>query len=132
MFSFLGPYQLLIAGALMIAALGTSYLRGRADGANAVEAHIAEQQTVVNETRAAAIAGAAEEIAKIQIRHNTIKQELEKQIVEKPVYRDCVVDERGMQLINSALTAGASAVPVGNGNVSGADTAVGAEHGGNR
>lgn len=48
--------------------------------------------------------GAAKEIAKIEVKNVTIKQKLEREIHEKPVYRDCKHTPDGLRLINDALT----------------------------
>ena len=54
----------------------------------------------------------ANAVPKIQVKNTTIRQTLEKEVHERPVYRDCVGDPRARQLLNDtigAVTAGASA-----------------------
>ena len=46
----------------------------------------------------------AKELAKLEIKNVTIKQQMETKVVERPVYRECFHDDVGMQLINQALS----------------------------
>jgi len=48
--------------------------------------------------------GAAKAIANIEVKNVKIKQKLEREIHEKPVYRDCVHTPDGLRLINDSLT----------------------------
>lgn len=43
-------------------------------------------------------------IAKIRTTQTTIKQEVQREIIEKPVYRDCLHDDGVVRNINSALS----------------------------
>lgn len=61
-------------------------------------------QSTIEATREAARQGAADEIAKIKPRNVTIRQEVEREIVENVVYRDCRVPAGGVQLVNEAAT----------------------------
>jgi hypothetical protein len=47
---------------------------------------------------------AAEAISGIEIKHVTLKQQLDTEIREKPVYRDCRATADGLRFINAALT----------------------------
>lgn len=84
------------------------YASERADAARALEAereHAAQVATAIQATRDAAQQGAADAIAQIQIQHQTIRQRVEREIVEKPVFRDrdCDVPDSILQLVNAAL-----------------------------
>jgi hypothetical protein len=76
---------------------------------------IADQSRVTTAVAAAgaeAASAVAAAVPKIQVRNTTIRQTLEKEVHERPVYRDCVGDPRARQLLNDtigAVTAGASA-----------------------
>lgn len=108
---------------LLLALLAGVYGKGRSDG-RAVQAaehaqeradaaqqaelereHAAAVTAAIQATREAAQQGAADAIAQIQIQHQTIRQRVEREIVEKPVFRDrdCDVPDGILQLVNAAL-----------------------------
>lgn len=57
--------------------------------------------------KAQALEATAAAIAKIDVRNTTIRQTVETQIREVPVYRDCRNTEAVMKTINDALSGGA-------------------------
>lgn len=61
------------------------------------------EMLAVAETRKAAIAGAAEAIAKIKVTNTTVYQRATTKIIETPVYRECQHDQGMVEQINSAL-----------------------------
>ena len=71
------------------------------------------------ESAASATAGV---IAKIRVQHTTIRQEVEREIRENVVYRDCQHSPVQLQRINAALT-GARPEPAGGGKLPPADPA---------
>ena len=105
------PYILLGAGILAVLlavggfAFGVKYQRGQ-------EARVA---MLIEVAREQAQLGAADAIAKIEIKNTTIRQQLETVTREVPVYRDCRNTADGMRLINDALrgpgTAGGGELP---------------------
>ena len=102
------PY--LIAGTLV--AILAAYGVGRYDGSRMEQAsHLsAEQRARV--AYDAALLATADQIAKINIRNTTIRQQAEVIVREKPVYSECRNDPLGMQSINQALVpAGDSSLP---------------------
>ena len=109
--AFAQPYVYFALAAAIAAALGAAYLKGWEGGRDAQQAQIARDAYLVATTRAVALKTAAEAIAQIQINHSTIRQAVEREIVEKPVYRDvdCAQSDRVMQLINAALAGGSIA-----------------------
>ena len=105
--AFAQPYAYFAIAAILATALGAAYLKGREDGRDSEQAQLAREASLVAVTRAVALRSAAEAIAQIQITHSTIRQAVEREIVEKPVYRDeCKHSDRVMQLINAALAGG--------------------------
>ena len=64
----------------------------------------AKIEKAIKDTGEAAGKAAADQIALIKPRNVTIQQTLQKEIYEKPVYRDCVNTTIGLQSINAALT----------------------------
>ena len=102
--AFVRPYLYFAIAAALAVMIGAAYLKGREDGRDSEQAQLAREASLVAVTRAVALRSAAEAIAQIQITHSTIRQAVEREIVEKPVYRDgCVHSDRVMQLINAAL-----------------------------
>jgi len=69
-----------------------------------------------SETMQAAQAGAAEAIAKLEVKNVTIRQAVQREVVTKEVFRDCRSGPIALGLLNSAAgasspAAGASDVP---------------------
>lgn len=66
-----------------------------------------EQRAValVTQARAEAAAGAADAIAKLEPKLVTLKERVTREVIEKPVYRECVHSPDGLRDINAALTA---------------------------
>ena len=129
----------------IIAALAAShialYAQGRSDGRNAAE--VEHQRAAAEETardqadrdavqraldeRAARLADKERTIAEAIVNANqqfdTIKTVVRREIVDRPVYRDCRIDERMRQHLNAALAGGgmpgAAGVPAGGSELSG-------------
>jgi len=99
------PYVILAA----VVALGVSHgvvgWKAYHAGQNKVIAEQAQLDEAMRATREAAIAGAAEAISKLEVKHVTIRQKAETVTREVPVYRDCRHDPDGLQLVNEALRA---------------------------
>lgn len=97
------PTTLLI-GALSVALLtGGAYIKGRQDGSAIARADQAEVLELARKVRDEAQRGAAEAIAKIEIKHTTVRAAVEKEIHEKLVYRECRHTDYALRRINSAL-----------------------------
>ena len=111
------PYIYLALVLALLGVIGAAYLKGREHERDAIQLQQFKDADLVATTRAAAARGAAEEIAKIQVNHQTIRREVEREIVQKPVYRDCGGDERVMRLVNDALAGRAPALTNGPGDV---------------
>jgi hypothetical protein len=69
---------------------------------------VAKRDVAAKDARDEALAAAAREIAKIDVKRVTIRQPLEKQVYEKVVYRDCRHDADGLHLLNQALSNGST------------------------
>lgn len=96
------PYQLII-GALIVAAAffgGWQVNQWRNDAGDLKAVEAAEKGA------AAATVAAVDAIKGIEIKYVTIKQQGETVTREVPVYRECMHDPRGMQLVNEALEGG--------------------------
>ena len=110
------PTTLLI-GALSVALLtGGAYIKGRQDGNAIARADQAEVLELARKVRDDAQRGAAEAIARIEIKHTTVRAAVEKEIHEKLVYRDCQHSADQLQRIHAALT-GREPVAAGGGQL---------------
>jgi len=95
------PNPMLILAAVL--ALIGAYFYGRHDGGEIAAAQRLRDEQVARQVFDQAQAAAAQEIAKIKVRNTTVQQTLEREIHEKPVYRDCHHSADGLRSINAAL-----------------------------
>lgn len=120
----MNPYTLLGGVLLWVASIAAagwwSYGAGR-DSEIASQAR--EDRTAAVATEAAASA-AAHAISQIKVQHRTVTQEVQREVLERPVYRDCVHSPDQLQRINAALT-GSRPEPAGGGLVPPAGAASG-------
>lgn len=97
----LSPY--LVSGAAL--ACVAAYAGGRYEqhrhelGTQAREAHIAQ---VAYEN---AMAATGKAISAIEVQHVTVQQKLIREVVEKPVYRECLHSDDGWRLLLDTFTA---------------------------
>ena len=100
MLGLINPWLLLGALLAILASFGFGYQRGSAKA----EAEAEHQALLIAKASEAAQQAAAQEIAKIDIRHTTIRQKVQRETIEKPVYRDCSHSPDGLRLVNQALS----------------------------
>lgn len=100
----MNPYVILAAVVLLGLSIGGAGWQGFRLGRDHEIAAQAKQDEVVKASREAMQQTAAEAIGRIEIKHVTLKQQLDTEIREKPVYRDCVATPDGLRYINAALT----------------------------
>lgn len=100
-----------------LAAAGGAYWQGRQDGRASCEAEAARDTRVAELASAQAAAAAASAIAKISVRHTTIRQESEREIQTRVEYRDCRHSPEQLQRLNAALTDTARPQPPGGGQL---------------
>lgn len=109
----MNPY--LLIGLLVTAGVltGGAYWQGREDGANAEKATQQREEDVKTFAAEAAASAIAAAIPKITVRHQTIKQELEREIRTNPVYlrADCDTGPDSLLRFNSAIPGAAAAPP---------------------
>jgi len=98
------PTTLLIGALAFLLAISGSYIKGRGDGQRIAKADQAEVLEFARKVRDESQRAAAEAIARIEIKQTTIRQTLEKEIHEKPVYVACSHDADSLQRINAAIT----------------------------
>jgi hypothetical protein len=100
----MSPYAALGTVLLWVASIAGSYLYGQHVGVEHEQVKQSEVKQAIEDTRELARQGAADAIAKIKVRNTTIQGKVTTLVRDNPVYRDCVHDDRGLQLINEALT----------------------------
>ena len=99
MTTLLNPWIMLAGLLALLASFGGGYAKGRIDA----ESNQVRDELLIQQAAQAAQSATAELIANIKIKNTTIKQEIQREILEKPVYRDCRHDAVGVQLINRSL-----------------------------
>ena len=119
----MNPWAILGAVLLVGGLTGAAYRQGRTDGEAKIVAQEARERELTAQAVDAANAAAARAISSIKVQHQTITQEVQRDVIEKPVYRDpgCVHDADSMRNINAALTGVAQPERAGSGIVSGTD-----------
>jgi protein tyrosine phosphatase (PTP) superfamily phosphohydrolase (DUF442 family) len=104
-----------IGAVLALSVLAGSYAAGRHDGRELAAAAAEREQLVAARAADVAASAAAAAISKIEVKHVQIRQALEREVVERPVFRDCRSGPDAVRLFNSAIPAepGASAAAGG-------------------
>ena len=115
------PYVLLAAVSATSLAGISGYVKGRIDGRAAEAAHQVMDQKLVADVAAAAQAAAAHAIAGIRSTQTIIRQNVETQVREIPVYGDCQHTQRVFDDVNAAL---APAIATAGGQLPPTDAAV--------
>lgn len=119
----MSPYIMLGGVLAAIVAIGGAYLQGRSDGLDKCEAAQARDERVALIASTAAAASAAEAISKIGVKHETIRQTLEREVIEKPVYRDCHSGMAAVRVFNSAIESATAASGADPGQLPASDAA---------
>lgn len=120
----MNPWAILVALAVAAGGCWYSYSAGREHQRNECEATAARERDIGQAAADRAASAAAGAIAAIKVQHRTITQEVQREVLERPVYRssDCSHGPEQLQRINAALTGAASAAePAGRGLVPRAD-----------
>ncbi len=113
----MNPYVLIGAGAVAVGAVAGSFFYGQHIGAQGERVKQQDRTELVREVQDAAQAGAAKAIGGIRVNNVKQREVVTREIVEKPVYRECLHSDAGLRAVNDAL------VPSGPGDrsVPGAD-----------
>jgi hypothetical protein len=112
----MNPYALLLGVGLWGASCWYAFNIGK-DVETAAQVR---EERAAQVSRDAALRATAEAISRIKVEHRTIQNEVQREILEKPVYRDCRHDADSLRRINSAIIGGSSE-PVGGGGLPGTD-----------
>jgi hypothetical protein len=115
------PWLILAVTLLVGAAGATGYWQGGKHKANAIEAQAAREAALIEKARDAAIDGAAQAIAAIEVKNTTIRQKVEVQTREVPIYRECRHTADTLSLLNDALAGRGAQQPAGGGKLPGPD-----------
>lgn len=104
-----------LAGALALVAItGGAYWAGHAAGTDAQAARQQRDTDLVAQAGEAAASAAAAAINKIEVKHVTVTQALQREVVDRPVYRDCRSGPDAVGMFNSTIpAAGAEPAPGG-------------------
>lgn len=100
----MNPYVLLAIVLAWVSSVGGAFFYGRTTGIDHAVAAQTEDAQLIEEAASAAQRAAAEEIAKIKVVNQVNRQVLEREIVEKPVYRECEHTDEGFAAVNKSLT----------------------------
>lgn len=116
-------FALVMALGLGIAGAGL-YAKGRKDGRALEQAIDLREREIGRMAADSAASAAAAAITKIKVQNRTVYSEVQREITEKPVYRDCVHSPEQLQRLNAAIT-GERPEPAGRGLVPRTDAALG-------
>lgn len=100
----LNPAVILSLALAFFLAIGGAYFKGKSDGYKIQEGEQARINRLAEQVYEQAQKATATEIAKIKVTNTTVRQVLEKEIHEKPVYVDCRHSADGLRAINTALS----------------------------
>lgn len=109
----MSPWALLAAVLSAIAIAGGSYWQGRQDGRDAELAEAVRDEQVASIASEAAASAIAAAIPKITVRHQTVRQELEREIQTRDVYRNvaCDTGPDSLQRFNATIPGAVASAP---------------------
>jgi hypothetical protein len=99
----MNPYVLLAIVLAWGASVTGSFFFGRDTGMDSMIAEQEKTRQLIEDVEDRAQRAAAEAIAGIKVVNQVNRQVLEREIVEKPVYRECRHTDDGLRAVNSAL-----------------------------
>lgn len=101
----MNPWALLGIVLAVGAMTGGAYMRGREDGENKIVAQQAREDAIAAAASDAAASAIAAAIPKITVKHQTVRQELEREIRTNPVYlrAECDTGPGSLQRFNAAI-----------------------------
>lgn len=97
-------YALIALGVVALGGLAWGGHRLYKAGYNEALLDRVKDAELIQNAALAAQTAASQAIAKIEVKHVTIRQNLEKELTHDVVYRDCVASPRVLELTNQALT----------------------------
>lgn len=116
-------YGAMAAGLLWVASVAAAgwwaYGAGK-DSELATQAREDRAAVVASEAAASAAAAA---INRIEVKHVTVTQALQREVIDRPVYRDCRSGPDAVSLFNSTIPAGSAEPAAGGGQLPATDAA---------
>lgn len=116
-------YAALAGGLALVAMTGGAYWAGHTAGTDAQAARQQRDTDLVAQAGEAAASAAAAAINKIEVKHVTVTQALQREVIDRPVYRDCRSGLDAVGLFNSAIPGAGPEPPAGGGQLPASDTA---------
>lgn len=98
----MNPYFLLAGVIAWAASVAGAFFYGQGIGRDSEIATQAREDKVAVIAREAAASAVADSISKMQVKNVTIRQQLETQVRENTIYRDCKLDPAIQRLLNSS------------------------------
>lgn len=105
----MNPYFMLGGFVAFLVSVGGAYYQGRVDGGDKCIAEQARDERVTIIASEAAASAAADAISKIKVKHTTVRQELEREIVNHEVFRECHSGPDAVRMFNAAIPGYAAA-----------------------
>lgn len=105
-----------LAAALATASAGL-YLEGKKAGRNQVRAEVASHAEIARDAAQSAAQIAADAISKVKVQSRTVYNEVQREVIDRPVYRDCQHSPEQLRRINAAITGIDTPEPAGRGLV---------------
>ena len=113
-----------LAGAVVLVALtGGAYWMGHTAGSDAQAARQQRDEHLVAQAGEAAASAAAAAINRIEVKHVTVNQALQREVIDRPVFRDCRSGDGAVSLFNSTIPSGAAEPAAGGGQLPAQDAA---------
>lgn len=96
----------LAAAVLALCLIAAAYVAGRWDGGRLKAGERAIAEVAAEKAAKASREEAGKAIARISVRHQTIHNALEREVIHEPIYTstDCRLTPDGLRLVNQALT----------------------------
>lgn len=117
------PWRIVAVLCLTIGGTLAGYFHGVSHTTAQIEADIAREERIAQRVYESALAATAARIAEIEVKHTTIRQELEREVRVEQVYMECRHSDDAYRMLNAALTGAAPAESVDRSELSGADAA---------
>jgi hypothetical protein len=92
-----------ILGLLWVASGAWCIWWGMGVGRNQCEASAAREERLVAQAADQAASASAQAIGRITVRHQTIQQEVQRDVIERPVFRDCRSGTDAVRLYNDTI-----------------------------
>lgn len=109
----MSPYLLLGGSVAWAASVAGAFFYGQGIGEDRETAARAREDQVAAIATEAAASAAAHAISRLEVKHTTVRQTLEKEVHEKTVYRDCRSGPDAVRVFNSTIPADPAASAVG-------------------